>query len=141
MNLIKVGDIVVQSRHYHFRGGEGTLLEGPEDEFAETKWKVTKITGEAKFRNIGSGLMEQAGGPCVEIKLVEGKYKNWAPIDESELPKDLSFTEKSLMKMKGKTVLESPGFTMELSNSNGYRRNYPEKLANQQFFEEFQKEG
>jgi len=75
----------------------------------------------------------------VELELVEGVYKAWAPIDKSELPKDLDTMSALRMEMKGKRVPKQPGYLMKLSDSNGYQRNFPDKLPNQQFFDEWKK--
>jgi len=133
---IAVGDIVAQRRHYVFGESGGTLTDGPDQGFEGTRWRVKEIA-EQQYRDIGSGLTEQAREPYVELELVEGVYQYRGSFDESELPEGLA--QRLIMMAKGKTVSESPGFIMQLVSSNAYRRNHPDQRSNQQFFEEWQK--
>jgi len=133
---IAVGDIVAQRCHYVFGESGGTLTDGPDHGFEGTRWRVKEIA-EQQYRDIGSGLKEQAREPFVELELVEGVYQYLGSFDESELPEGLA--QRLIMMAKGKTFSESPGFIMQLVSSNAYRRNHPDQGSNQQFFEEWQK--
>src|SRR5450830_340524 len=102
---IAVGDIVAQRRHYVFGESGGTLTDGTDQGFEGTRWRVKEIA-EQQYRDIGSGLTEQAREPYVELELVEGVYQYRGSFEESELPEGLA--QRLIMMAKGKTVSESP---------------------------------
>ncbi len=133
-----VGDIVVMTRHYEF--DEATvpaLLAGPDSGMDGTEWRIERIATDPTYVRVGPGILQQASEPHVELVLVAGLYRHWAPVDKSELPADLGAATE--MRAKGKTVAEQPGYTMMLIDSDAYRRHFPDKPANQQFLDEWQR--
>lgn len=133
-----VGDIVVMTRHYEFDDATSpVLLAGPDRGLDGTEWRVQRIATEPSYVRVGPGIMQKASEPHVELVLVAGQYRHWAPFQKSELPADLAAA--TAMRAKGKTVAEQPGYTMTLIDSDAYRRHFPDKPVNQQFLEEWRR--
>jgi len=153
IDTIEGGDIVVQYRHYEFGDTGGVLIDGPDNEFEGTRWRVKEIAAEAEYRSIGSGLTEQARDPYVELELVEGEYKEAAPSPTPPVPDDLHKDDldwivaqqkawvTALSESMHRTVTMPLGYTMQINNTRAYRRHYPNRDLNQQFFEEWKRTG
>lgn len=153
MGSIKEGDVVEMYRHYESAGNGGEFARGADDQFVGTKWKVVGIAAQPEYRDVGSGLREQVGEPYVELELVEGEYKELAPLEppipipDNATSDDIDAVLKARWAALEKSIHAEPtvpmpkGHRMKLSDSPAYRRHFPSKQPNQQFFEEWRQVG
>ena len=125
---ISKGDIVEQAHHYDFDNDQPVLLDGPEEAYAGTRWRVIKI-GETPSRLTPPQGYRVTGAfgdqNFVELELVEGEYK--------EKRMDIS----DIRHPGFKTILHRPPYKVQLVNCRNFEDFFPEKDPLQQFFEEW----
>jgi hypothetical protein len=127
---VSKGDIVKKTRHYDFKNNQAVIIDGPDEAYKGTKWRVIKIgktpsklTPPPGYRIEGGVLGEQN---YVELELIEGEYKI----------KQMDFSDVSHPGFK--IEIFRPGHRIKINNSRYYEEYFPDSDQLQQFYDEWE---